>query len=340
MRTVSRNAIAADLEEIGQGGEAVVFRIRSQPRRIFKEYRPKTLTSFDLAQLISIIDFPSSLDPDERSWLLQRTTWPEEVVVASGNACGFVMSEIPDAFRRRHGLASNPRRVDCGWNYLAYRSEAHVAAMLSEIPSPSDQQIVELLLELARTIELLHRHHIVLGDISGNNLLWSIEPTELLIIDCDSFRFEGTQGPSGHKESPGWMDPYLRGGPTSGSSDVYKLGVAAFRSLWSDPRTAVTADAVRSSMRPDVPRALHQLIEESVVDGTRPTASDWVRTLEDLYRYGGRPVLRAAPIPPVAPTPPRPILRSHLSPPNRPPISTHPKPPPPSSGPAPVGPTS
>ena len=150
-----------------------------------------------------------------------------------------------------------------------------------------------LIKDLVTTVDLLHQHDIIVGDMSGKNLIWTTQPNRVIIIDCDSFRIDGRKGVCVHKESPGWIDPTLQGRQTCRESDIYKLGVAAFRSLWNDPSSVVTPEVVNRSRPSNIPGDLVSLIAASVGTTNRPSAGDWVRRLDQLFKFNGRPVVAA-----------------------------------------------
>jgi len=203
------------------------------------------------------------------------------------------MPAIEDAFYRRYGLRTNPKRVLCDWNQLSYQDAPLPAHMISEVPRPSVEEKILLIKDLAGTVDLLHRHDIIVGDMSGKNLIWTTQPNRVIIIDCDSFRISGRKGVCIHKESPGWIDPTLQGSQTCKESDIYKLGVAAFRSLWNDPSSVVSPDVVNRSRPSNIPGDMISLISASVGSTNRPTSNDWVRRLDQIFKFKGRPVVAA-----------------------------------------------
>lgn len=321
---ISYGSISPHLERIAAGGEGIVFRVQSQTDVIYKEYKPAQLASVNIPALNGLIDFAAKLSDAERSYLYSRSVWPTHLVADGNQVRGFLMRAIPQRHYRRHGLAQNPKNVLLDWNQLIYSEEVLPPHMLSEVPRLDSPQITELLTDLATTMNLLHRHGIVIGDISGKNLIWSVSPHQVLLIDCDSFRFAGTRGVCDHKESPGWIDPTLAGGPTSQESDIFKLGVAAYRALWQDGNSVATGQLSRSG-RSDIPTALVELIQRSLETPPRPTAAEWLSELGGAYRFGGRPALKtgsavvadqpkpqqssAASVPSGSSRPPRPRLR-------------------------------
>jgi hypothetical protein len=139
----------------------------------------------------------------------------------------------------------------------------------------------------------LHKYEIVIGDISGRNLLWTDTPSlRVMVIDCDSFHPEGKVGVSPPKQSPDWEDPALKSPLTTMQSDIYKLGLAAYRGIW-----AATTDRPLAGNKPipavsdGVPEVVRSLIERSVGSGQRPTAQEWVDSLKQAVAFNGRPAI-------------------------------------------------
>lgn len=302
MTPVSIDALRPDLEQLAVGGEGIVYRVRSQPSLVLKEYKAAQRPVLNTLALERIIEFRNSLSPTDRDRLDTRTIWPSTAVADGRGVCGFLMPAIGADFYRNYGLRANPKRVLCDWNQLAYQGQQLAPHMISEIPRPSLDEKVLLITDLVQTIRVLHRNGMVLGDLSGRNLIWGIAPARAVVIDCDSFRFAGESGVCPHKESPGWIDPALGGKPTTLESDIFKLGVAAYRALWSRPGGEVTPAAVKTATGSAVAAAIVELVAHSVDTTGRPTIEDWATQLEKLNRYRGRTVIDVSK-PMVRPTP-------------------------------------
>lgn len=298
MQAVDYAEIAGDLDRLAVGGEGIVYRLRSRPTLVFKEYKEAQRPTLNVRALVGLVESVASMEPADRQRISTRTVWPKHLVVRNGQVQGFLMPSVDDAFYRRYGLRANPRLVLCDWNQLTYHHPGSTMQphMLSEIPMASHGDRLRLVSDLAETLEVLHRGEMVVGDMSGKNLLWTLAPTRVVLIDCDSFRRVGHPAACGHKESPGWVDPSLAGAPTTQQSDIFKLGVAAYRALVADPSGVLTPDLVRNSSLASVAAGIVQLVAASVDHpGSRPTAAEWVSTIEDLTRFEGRPRI-AAPV--------------------------------------------
>ena len=300
------------LTEIGKGGEGRIFASGTKRGVVFKEYMQSSRNPANRSALEELISLRASWSREEHAWLGERTVWPDKVVLNRGAFAGFTMPLISDQYFRRFGIRSSPRRVPCEWNYLSMRSKYRSNPnLVSEVPDVRVDQALQLVLDLAKTMSFLHRHGVVVGDVTGRNLLRTDTPSlRALIIDCDSFRIEGRKGVSPPKQSPDWDDPDLVGTETTQSSDIYKLALAAFRAVWG-----ATTDRPQRGLNPvpdGVPKELCSLIVESTAPASRPSAADWVQRLGTSVawaaRHGNRPAVMVAQEPVTAtPPPPRPV---------------------------------
>lgn len=293
MRRVEFSSIQQQLTELASGGEGVVHNIGGQPLLVFKEYKRVVLPKLNVTALEGLASLESRIPAADWALISSRTSWPHTLVYDGNQPVGFLMDRVPDTFWKSYGLARSPRTVLCEWNYLIHRGQPANANMVSDIPQVENKVIVSLVHDLAKTVQALHRSGVVIGDMSGKNLIWDVNPLRVLIIDCDSFRIDGAPATTDTKQSPDWIDPTVGNGQTSMSSDIYKLGIAAYRALWRVTSGDPVASTIRANPPQGVPSALVELIATSIEPTGRPSADDWVSTLDQAFRYGGRPVVRA-----------------------------------------------
>jgi DNA-binding helix-hairpin-helix protein with protein kinase domain len=282
---------AGDLEEIGRGGEGRVFKIRSMPGMVYKEFVEFPGHVPNRAALEELIAVRNNMTSDEKNWLSDRTTWPESIVLDGSKMKGFLMPLIGANFFKRYGVRANPKTVACEWNYLSMRNKyLGNRNIYSEIPRVEPSQAVSVVLDLAKTIAILHQYEVVVGDISGRNLLWTDTPAlRAMIIDCDSFRMNNRPGVSPPKQSPDWEDPELSSSLTTMRSDIYKLALAAYRAVWAATTERPFNGNSALPAAPDgVPSELLTLIEQSVKSADRPTAAEWVTDLSKSMAFDGR----------------------------------------------------
>lgn len=305
--TVQRSSLATPgaLTEIGKGGEGTVFDVVGMSGVVYKEYLPRTGVILNRGALERLVEFPMELPATDRQRLDARLAWPSDIVLDGDRFCGYLMPRIPDAFWRTHGALHDPRRVACDWNYLTHRSHwQNSTSIVSDVPRLDAPDILRLVADLAETMAILHRHGIVMGDISGRNLLWTDRPGHAVYaIDCDAFRPEGEDAVTAPKESPDWGDPAVTHSRTNRASDVYKLGLAAYRALWSQ---ASRTPPLRPEPRQGVPETIVDLIWSSLSPHDRPSADAWARTIRQTLAFGDRPIValhRPSPSPQLSPAP-------------------------------------
>jgi hypothetical protein len=294
MTTESLSALGhpSTFQELGKGGEGQVFAIPNRPNWVYKQYLQTAATAPGQTALQSLIDLKLKMSPSEQTWLFERTIWPETIVVDQGRMRGFLMRKISPEYFRKQGIRLNPRTVLCEWNLLAMRDRyLGNPNIISTVPSVEAFDALRLIVDLAKTVVLLHKYQVIVGDMSGRNLLWTDTPTwRVLIIDCDSLRVDGSAGVASPKQSPDWDDPHLNGGATTQNSDIYKLGLAAFRGVW-----AATTDrpdhSVPLRVPNGIPEDLSHLVLASTRESGRPAADEWVSKLEPSIKFGGRPVV-------------------------------------------------
>lgn len=264
--------------ELGSGGEGRVFSIPGQRDVVYKEFLSLSATAPDTSALTTLIDLRNRWSPEDKAWLDQRTVWPRTAVMNGALLKGFLMPRIAGTYFRKHGVRSNPRVIPCEWNYLSFKDRYITNPNISsEVPRVKLHEVLDLIADLSRTIEILHSYDIVLGDVSGRNLLWTNSPSlQCLIIDNDSFRFTGSGGVASPKQSPDWEDPHLGQKPTSVDSDIYKLALAAYRALWSAGTNRPSPSSLSESKRYGVPDEVVDLIRRSTAKDGRPTAQEWV----------------------------------------------------------------
>lgn len=271
----------AALVEIGQGGEGRVFEFANDLSTVYKEFHLSSQNPPNALALNGLINLRSAWTEEERSWIEERTVWPQRAVLDGGRLRGYVMKRIPEAYFRQHGVRVRPRKVICDWNFLSMRGRyATNANLVSTVPHPTTEEVSKLIVDLARTIEILHRHEVIVGDISGRNLIWTDGPTwQAVLIDCDGFRVRGSGSVNHAKQTPDWEDPDLGQDYTNQQSDIYKLGIAAFRAVFAATTDRPPAHLGDAPTPEGAPVRLNSLIHRSTSSTSRPSAAEWVEEL-------------------------------------------------------------
>ena len=274
---------------LGSGGEAEVFAIANDPSRVVKIFKQTLRRELHAEGLMRTIDLLNQFTTTEREILATSTVWPQLPVREQDALVGFIMPRIDESYlftygrREELGAEIGMARTLRTWSHLSYRDVAFSReAIVTDMPNlslPSERTtLVELMRRLSQVFEILHGKNVVVGDGSGNNILWRAKPTvEVLVIDCDGFRVAGERAVTAAKQSPDWFDPELKGA-TNIESDRYKLALAVYRGFFSKglevPHSSEVAD--------DFDRRVLEYAIRGTTTGDRPTAQEW-RILFDTY---------------------------------------------------------
>ena len=312
-------------EKIGDGGEGEVYLVSNKPSDVFKVFKDSVRSELNEGGLAATIGLLDSMAPHDRAFITSRAVWPHTLVKDKGSFGGFLMPLLPSDYFCLHGGKGSPIEGMNDWNKLTFRKawmnnpnlESNSPALWYPAGKDFDSlnanekkkrvSLLKLLKDLAQVFETLHKHNIVVGDVSGRNILWSRQTGDsVMLIDCDGCRIDKTVGVTKAKQSPEWFDPHLNG-PTNIESDLYKMAIAIYRGYFSDSLGKPENNSVPLASNAD--REIQRLALRGVGQSARPTASEWVNALGNLITESdndGRPVISlwtAAPKPMNTPPP-------------------------------------
>lgn len=204
-------------EVIGQGGEAIVYRIRKQPERAAKIYRrsPRPNYSDKLAWMVA--------NPPERrnNRSHEALAWPTELLYnRNRRLIGYIMPHIGGAAPLLNVI--NPR------------------LRAKTLPQFDLRYLYRTARNLATSLRVLHQAGYVAGDLNESNVL--VTPSALVsLIDTDSFQVREVRGgqvilhpcPVGKLE---YTPPELHGKALSNTprlpeQDAFSLAVLVFQLL-------------------------------------------------------------------------------------------------------------
>ncbi|GGK40794.1 hypothetical protein GCM10010124_37060 [Pilimelia terevasa] len=298
-----------DLEEIGSGGQGRVYAISPPPSVVAKIGARSPLVYkayFDRVRPDIAGGVLDQLAAAATPEILACAAWPLAIVDDGAGVAGFVMPRAPDGYRIPIRLPSGDQmklgQVQHLLNDDTMLTRRNIAV--------HDRWRLEFLRDTARTMALLHRHAIVVGDLSPMNLLASFDAEpRCYFIDCDAMRIYGADALA-QVETTGWGVPSGEELATS-ASDAYKFALLAVRLFAGDQETrdptaldAVSPELCRLAVA-GLGRDVHR----------RPAPDDWLPALTTAGPSAstvvpwqrGRPV--AAPRPAARPR----TLRQHAA---------------------------
>jgi hypothetical protein len=165
---------------------------------------------------------------------------------------------------------------------------------------------LQIVRDLAGTVDALHARDIVLGDISFANVLWSGgQHPRVMLLDCDGMRRQGQSSVLPQADTIDWDDPLVGQGrgPTP-DQDRYKLALAILRVVTTrlDARPGVALPNL-SGLGPAGPRIDGLLAQAAGPAGTRPAAAEWLSALSNRQMQPVGPVGTRRPLDAPAPQP-------------------------------------
>lgn len=152
---------------------------------------------------------------------------------------------------------------------------------------PLSRPRIYLMEQLANILDALDLAKLTHGDLSGQNIIWTLDPRpRLLIIDCDGIHPRSQLGGTGYTRF--WTDPRLTDGSIDRHdhySDWYALALAVHRVLVLDERSIPEKDAyidpqagVPETLRP----LLYQTFQDPLDATCRVKPRIWKRALMDV----------------------------------------------------------
>ena len=199
------------LEKLAQGGQGEIFHvIKHGQNRVLKLYDELNSTPQQRDILLKLI---AKGVPDAQ--FANRFAWPEEFVeITDENRFGYLMPLI---------------------NTEDYISITAVEG--KQVPHPGFGICVEVARQFAQTFRMVHIHGWCLRDISKNNLKFSPQTGDVVLLDNDSIVTDGYTGDD-MEGTPGYPAPevILKKAHPSTLTDLHSLAVLLFQLLcWHHP---------------------------------------------------------------------------------------------------------
>jgi hypothetical protein len=267
--------------------------------------------------LAEMVQWSDRLATQQREALYRLAAWPLATVTAGDSLAGIVMRDV----RRRFEV---PFQMPSG-------RTADVLLQLEHLLGPDgylrqrgqpvwlDTRMRARVAErISAAFAFVHRHAIVVSDVSPNNLLlcFAGPQPEVCFIDCDSMVFRGRQALATVETGDWQIPPAFDEPPHTRAADAYKLGLLVLRLF------ARSHDA--RSLEPHVrhvPAELRDLLARAISRDApnRPPAGEWQLALHRALADSQLARRCPGPAPSPAPEPvPRPRVRVTAGAPARP----------------------
>ena len=252
---------------------------------VFKEYTERARGVLDAGALRAAVLLGDQLGATGID-LSRFSAWPSGVVTEHDHIVGILMHRAPSEFwlsRKPDRGTKAPLLAHCDF---LLNSSPYQASQLGFVPSMDSRLL--LLADIADHLVTLHRHGVVVGDLSPHNLLFAFQPSSArsYLLDCDAVEVDGRIA-FGRMETPAWSIAELTGRqePWSTASDVYKFALLVVRMLSGDQLVRDSRHLMR------LPGALRRIVDLSLdpEPAHRPSAASWVEPLHDAVEWDTGP---------------------------------------------------
>ncbi|MFF4401607.1 hypothetical protein [Streptomyces sp. NPDC001480] len=272
---------------LGGGGQGIVYGVPDPQGKfpgqslVYKEYLPNV--PYDEDVLYDMVCFRQLLDPAERAFLDDRLTWPTVLVYRDDTptdprpsrnprttVTGFLMRRVGPEHELHSPVLNGVKQQAMEFLLNDDSYSTHIGLPVD------DAQRLELLLDLARTVERLHGHGVAVGDLSPKNVLFTLRgQARCLLIDCDSMRYAG-KDVLAQVDTPDYEVPAPEKATATVATDSYKFGLLAARvfSRSQDSRDLTPLRAVSTQLANLAARARNQDPQR------RPRLAEWIPVLE------------------------------------------------------------
>lgn len=255
-------------DKLGDGGLGVVYEMVGQPHYVVKEFYNHVPNGAGLfpryEQLREIFVGEPGID----------AAWPLQPVVSGSTLRGFVMPRIPPQFY----VTVAGRRVEAQIQYAIPKAGS---VFLPDV-LPTDTQRLEIVQRVAIFLDVLHRNDCVYGDVSWGNMLYSLNPTTLFVLDVDSIRPLGSMNMTGHDggQTVDWNDPHSSGVESSFDGDRFKFALLLSRMLVTRDLSSPLAGSLEGTAVPGLSSEQHTMVADLLKRageraGGRPTMTEW-----------------------------------------------------------------
>lgn len=171
----------------------------------------------------------------EANFFPSRLALPIAIVERDENYVGYLMREFNDGcyFEKKFTYGG----VELARQELKIFLNSHSERVQLGVPSINTRRKVQIAAEVFNTLALLHEKGLVVGDLSGSNLILQNKKSKtsalrVIYLDVDSFSYRSGRESMGHESTLHWRSPeelQTPGIPATKASDVYKAALLVRR---------------------------------------------------------------------------------------------------------------
>lgn len=195
-------------------------------RFLFKRYNDETLAGLDEDALLAMVRWRHELPRQERAILDRLCAWPI-AAVGHDRVTGILIKPAPEQMFVKLRTHLVPRHLD-----ELTRSPERVSALRDHYGTRYYEPPYKLAVlgELLATVQWLHEHGYVVGDLQLRNAVFAVDPAPAVyLLDCDSCLPIAGRGALPEADPEQWKVPGEAG--FTPESDYYKFSWAVVRCL-------------------------------------------------------------------------------------------------------------
>lgn len=203
MATIEKLPLLDPSSVFGRGGFGELFPDpRDQTRCIKVLKTPLTGSAADaIIRLVNVLKWAR---PSDALTMTTRFAWPLEVFGTTDAVVGFTMPRSPTSTRFTLTAGRSSREQDLQAKFLMDDAYWNSRAISSPKPDFSTGDRIEIFLDLAYSVMVLHENGLTYGDISSNNVAIRAEATPgVFLFDADSI-ISASDRAAQPLVSPGW----------------------------------------------------------------------------------------------------------------------------------------
>jgi hypothetical protein len=217
--------------KINSGAFGTLYRDPRNPAHCIKVLKDPMLGE-EARSLIRLAEIARWARPSDVEQLVTRFAWPIEIFGDDDAVHGYTMPLAPNSCYFELTVAKRTKRETLQIKFLTDDSYWRSAAVTGPKPNVSYQDRLEIAIDCLDSMEVLHRHGLAYGDISGNNIVARMDARPgVFFFDADSITTVDLRNAS-PLVSPGWETPE---GLDPLAIDRSRFAILVFRLLVEQP---------------------------------------------------------------------------------------------------------